>query len=525
MNQFLKNQIINKILIFFKKIKINIAKLIEDELRDNEQLLEENGILTDQLNQLNLNHEELMKVYKGLSDQNQDLNENNKGIILEYAQLKENYEFLLKDNPKKLKKMQEELIQKHNSLFKEYSILFENHQKLAEDHENLKKIPIIPRISSTEDLDLILNDQLRNSNLHIHQELNSLRSYHQQLLDEYEEGSIIKDGINLQSENRALIVEESKKNEDSVIMNFSNSLDISKSLGKSERKSGDLENFNGSKIFEPFKIKENQLVISSPLQNSSKLGSTPTKIFGPMRNNFIDTEKKDNVKGYTLNNLPEIKKSVLRNSFNKAESKNQTYKLSEFIRLKKKKQPNKLEKALDDNQSLNRDFSNYGNIIQSYNHSLNKENKSQDLKKQNTNTYYLSERNFRGKVTEIDFRIFEHTKITDGQNLNKIKLGCLKNKSTIFETEILQIGCITSLEKNEKEKYFLKISLYITNKSHKHIVEGGINYIGDEGITLWTKPEIINSEIKSNGQIRQELMVDFSELPYPLLAAEYFLKY
>ena len=91
---------------------------------------------------------------------------------------------MLSENPRKLKQVQEELIAKYNNLFNEHSLLYENHQKLVEDHESLKKIPIIPKISSTEEIDLILDDQLRDSNKIVNQELNSLRTYHQNFIDE-----------------------------------------------------------------------------------------------------------------------------------------------------------------------------------------------------------------------------------------------------------------------------------------------------------------------------------------------------
>jgi len=488
------------------------------------------------LKHLSEKHEDLMKVYNGLIDQNQSLNENNHGVQSEYAHLKEEYEFLLKDNPKKLKQIQEDLINKYNRLFKEHSALNENHEKLVIDHENLKKIPIVPRISSTEDLDLILNDQMINSNKIINQELNSLRTYHQELLDEFDERIENKEILSSLEEKS---LEDIKKFEDSQMMNLSISMENSKKLELSQRKSVeailenskkieksktkyiDLEKTPKAKIFDPFKIKENQMTLSSKLQKTLKLEGTAPKIFGPMRNNYFENQEKQKFKMYSLNNLPETKKIHFLNSPTKMEL-NRSLKLSEFLSLKKNKQPNKLEQALDINESLNQE-AYYGGMIQSCYGTVNKES-LEELKAKNYHVYYVSERNFRGKIIEIDYDIFEHTKIS-GQSLTKLKLGCLKNKSNILENELLQIGCIATLERNDENKDFLTVTLYITNKSSKKIVNGDIGFIGDSGVNLWIKPERINPEIKGNGQIRQELIIDFNELPYPLLIGEYSFRF
>ena len=505
-------------------------------MKERAELFEENNHLIEELKHLSEKHEDLMKIYHGLLEQNQGLNENNEGVQSEYVHLKEEYEFLLKDNPKKLKQIQEDLINKYNRLFKEHSALNEDHEKLLSDHENLMKIPIIPRISSTEDLDLILNDQMRNSNKMINQELNSLRTYHQELLDELDERIENKEILNSPQEKS---LDEIKKFEDSQMMNLSISMENSKKLElsqrksvevslenskkieKSQRKSAEIEKIPKSRIFDSFKVKENQISLSSNLQKTLKLEGNSPKIFGPMRNNYLENEEKQKYKMYSLNNLPETKKSHFLNSSYKKEL-NRSLKLSEFLSLKKKKQPNKLEQALDINESLNQE-GYYGGMIQSCYGIINKEN-LEALKAKNSNVYYESERNFRGKIIEIDYGIFEHAKIS-GQGLTKLKLGCLKNKASILENELLQIGCIATLERNDENKDFLSITLYITNKSSKKIVDGDIGFIGDSGVNLWIKPERINPEIKGNGQIRQELIVDFNELPYPLLIAQYSFRF
>lgn len=550
---------------------MNLASLIDDDLRAKNKLIEENGHLTEELKKLSHNHEELMQVYKGLMEKNEDLSQNHEGIMSEYAQLREEYESLLNENPRKLKQIQEDLIAKYNGLFNEHSILHENHLKLLEDHEHLKKIPIIPRISSTEELDLILDDQLRNSNKMVNQELNSLRTYHQNYMDELvERNESIDPHTSPQEISQDIIKdEEFKKFEDSDLISLTNSMqnsvrsdvknaknennqrksnDSKKKFASEPRKkdskliksdlveksklmksdfieksdekkgiNGDLGKISRVKIFEPFKIKENEILANSDLGKSLKLEGSQTQIFGPMRNNLLDDNHKNKYKGYSLNNLPDSKKSGLRYSSNIIESKYAPLKLSEFMSLKKSRKPNKLEQAIEIIDQETPMISS--NLVQNRNQYINKENRGME-KEKNPKVYYLSDQNFRGKIIEIDHRIFEHAKVA-GQSLTKLKIGCLKNKASIFENDLLQIGCIANKEKNEMGKDFLQISLYLTNKSSKKIVEGEICYIGDEGLSLWTKPQVIDSEIKGMGQIRQELILDFMEIPFPLLISEY----
>lgn len=518
-------------------MKVNLADFIDEDTKLKAELIEENNKLTEELHKLSHKHEELMQVYRGLMEKNEGLSQNHEGIMSEYLNLREQYEEMLSENPRKLKQVQEELIAKYNRLLNEHSLLYENHQKLVEDHENLKKIPIIPRISSTEEIDLILDDQLRNSNKVVNQELNSLRTYHQNFIDELIEKDNVKNHNTTPLEISQDIIreEEFRRFTDSDLGSLSNSVansfkseqnpkkkeEVSSNQNKKQAeltKSSDLEKIPRVKIFEPFKIKENEVLAHSNLGKSLRLDPSPNKIFGPMRMNYLEPELKNKFKGYTMTNLPtDSRKSGVKNSSNIFESKSGNLKLSEFLSLKKSKIPNKIEMASDKIEVESPQI--YGSIVQSRNGYLNKENRGTE-KERKEKIYYLSDQNFRGKIIDIDKRIFEHAKVA-GQSLTKLKIGCMKNKASVFENDLLQIGCITNKERNELGKNFLQISLYLTNKSSKKIVEGEISYIGDEGLSLWTKPQVINQEIKGMGQIRQELICDFTEIPFPLLISEY----
>lgn len=523
---------------------MNFALLFDEEAKAREQLIEENTKMNEELQNLSSKHGELLKVYQGLLEKNKDINDNHEGIMYEYSQLREEYDYLLKENPKKLKQIQEELIQKYNSLFEEHSVLTEKHEQLIEDHENLKKIPIIPKISSTEDLDLILDDQLRESNKMIYQEFNILKNFHENLIDELEEKVYEKQP----SVSPFDFVEENKEKNSSymtfsvsgTMKNSKNSMENSKNLQKSIEnsiafeenikenpkksvKNNDLEveKIENKKIFEPLKIKAGNSLVNSNFSKSLNNRETSTNIFGPMRNNFLDSEKKgNNYKMYTLTNLPESsnKKNKILSSSNKTDLKSPPIKLSEFLSVKKSRFCNKLEKEAEimkDNLVMTNSFIGL----------MSKKNKESPRPTKNRNTYYISEENFRGKVIDIDYQIFDYIKHETGQKINKLKYSCLKNKSTIFESETLQIGCISALESNPQSKSFLKLTLYFTNKTNKKISEATIIYIGDEGLNLWVKPEAISNEIRPNSQIRQELILDFNELPYPLLIGEYSYKF
>lgn len=39
-------------------------------------------------------------------------------------------------------------------------------------------------------------------------------------------------------------------------------------------------------------------------------------------------------------------------------------------------------------------------------------------------------------------------------------------------------------------------------------------------IRLWTKPQKMNEKISQEGQIKQELIMDFTEIPFLVLSAE-----
>ncbi len=104
--------------------------------------------------------------------------------------------------------------------------------------------------------------------------------------------------------------------------------------------------------------------------------------------------------------------------------------------------------------------------------------------------------------------------------MNRLKLACLKQKSVLWENELLQIGHYSSLQDTDGVMN-LVIMLFFGNKSQSTDLSNlSCKYSGDNNIQLWNKPSVIQSVIEKKHQAKQELIIQFSNLPYDLLTLE-----
>ena len=56
--------------------------------------------------------------------------------------------------------------------------------------------------------------------------------------------------------------------------------------------------------------------------------------------------------------------------------------------------------------------------------------------------------------------------------------------------------------------------LFLGNKSGQQDIEVKGKYSGDSSVSLFTKPNTLDSVVRSKNQIKQELVINYNSIPY-----------
>lgn len=101
------------------------------------------------------------------------------------------------------------------------------------------------------------------------------------------------------------------------------------------------------------------------------------------------------------------------------------------------------------------------------------------------------------------------------ENVQRLKLCCLKSKGVLFKNEDIQIGILSDLQ-NFKDKKLIKFYLYLENIStNKVITNLFIQYRANDNVQLWVKmhQECI-SVLRCSEQKINEIIVDYKTIPF-----------
>ena len=106
------------------------------------------------------------------------------------------------------------------------------------------------------------------------------------------------------------------------------------------------------------------------------------------------------------------------------------------------------------------------------------------------------------------------------QGNKRLKRSNLVNKGVLFENEFLQIGYKTEPYYQDVNGYkvSLRMTLYYGNKSESPMTKFEAEFEGDESSLVYRNPQTLPREIEPAHQLKQELYVVPTGIPYGLLS-------
>ena len=111
--------------------------------------------------------------------------------------------------------------------------------------------------------------------------------------------------------------------------------------------------------------------------------------------------------------------------------------------------------------------------------------------------------------------------------LLKFKNTCLKSKSILYENDSIEIGTASSIINDlANPKHVLKMTIYFGNKLEEDIQDFQVKVIEGINTHVILKPQTIESVIPAGKQVKQQLMLSFSGMPFSCLkfSCEGFIK-
>lgn len=406
----------------------------------------------------------------------------------------------------------------------------QDHETLLSDAVKLRQSQPFPRSSSTEQLDLLLNEQLIENQKKIAIELANIRSKPEVIVhsensifeqfiiknkedqkDEHgDHGSDFENYSNIPftGKNEGIVNVKLPLFSNDAVISFQNQ-DINKFSNNQEKQKNSrrnsarkIENNQSNANLMNSKNLEKNLRIFDPLNPTltnndedrrilifHENAKTPPKIFDPFRNNgfynelFVDSDGKKKIFNpfqeydeYGKNKGKAPKKEFFQNNEQKMKlsefyrsnnfNRNSLQYLSEYLENKRGKSYKSMKKMESVIYDCNND-SVLGNGF--YEKKVNNYMDHQKYSPKNMkkiNVLNLESSSYK----EYDSKL---------ENVDKFKLSCLKSKANIFENDDIQIGFISKLEESQRS-HFSVIKIYFTNKNKKNKIKDlEVDYIGD----------------------------------------------
>jgi len=117
----------------------------------------------------------------------------------------------------------------------------------------------------------------------------------------------------------------------------------------------------------------------------------------------------------------------------------------------------------------------------------------------------LVETNHNAYLEELkkDLTVMSH----HPNELVNFKLNCLKTRSSLYDSEALQIGLASVLLIDSfNKRRLLKTIIYYANKTHDFIDNFNVNIQSNDSLTLVLKPETIYTTVEPGRQIKQQVI-------------------
>ena len=102
--------------------------------------------------------------------------------------------------------------------------------------------------------------------------------------------------------------------------------------------------------------------------------------------------------------------------------------------------------------------------------------------------------------------------------MQQFKISCLKPKSLLFENDSIQIGVTASLVQDyASSKNMVKLMMYYGNKLDSDITNFRVSLTEGLNLNVIAKPQSVESLIAAGKQIKQQLLISFSSVPFSCL--------
>lgn len=139
------------------------------------------------------------------------------------------------------------------------------------------------------------------------------------------------------------------------------------------------------------------------------------------------------------------------------------------------------------------------------------------------NTDMQDNTRFKGQIVNLDRSMFDE--VTQSKlsvsHQRRFKISNMQRKCILLESPQIQIGIKSGLIYDYmSQRQHLKLELYFGNKTQAPIHNFQVEYQGSETLDVWTKPQVVEAEIQPKRQVKQELLVQFNNLPYSLISCE-----
>ena len=110
------------------------------------------------------------------------------------------------------------------------------------------------------------------------------------------------------------------------------------------------------------------------------------------------------------------------------------------------------------------------------------------------------------------------------ENLLRFKMTCLKDRSTLFKNNIIELGVINSIVEQEGQQV-LSLKLYLSNKSEIRLNEIKYEFKGSGRNTIvLARNESRPNSLNPHESMNKDIIFDFSGVPYNVVTADLFIK-
>jgi hypothetical protein len=129
-----------------------------------------------------------------------------------------------------------------------------------------------------------------------------------------------------------------------------------------------------------------------------------------------------------------------------------------------------------------------------------------------------STKEYKGKLTVYNRALFKN--VFDIRiDTHRFKTTCLKKKSVLLKNDHLQIGIVTA-NQISKDKNFLRLNIFFTNKSEFKITDLDFEFLENETLTIYCKNDNFQNVLQPGIQTKIEIIIENNSVPFEMLLTE-----